>query len=45
MHQEDFEEIKIRLIKPLLHIPDNRGKFQLFSDANKTSVSSALYQI
>ena len=31
MHQEAFEDIKSRLSKsPVLHLPDNTGRFQLF---------------
>ena len=33
VHQEALKEIKARLLKPpVLHLPDNRGRFQLFSD-------------
>ena len=46
MHQEAFEDIKVRLLKPMvLHLPDNKGNFQVFSDTSKTVAGSALYQI
>ena len=33
VHQEAFEDIKARLINPLvLHLPGNKGMFKLFSD-------------
>ena len=36
MHQEAFEEIKTRLLKfPMLYVPDNKGRFQLFLDTSK----------
>ena len=45
-YQQEFEEIKVRLLKPpLLHLPDIRGRFQLFADTSKTAACSALYQI
>ena len=41
-----FEEIKHRLIKlPVLHLPDNKGRFNLYSDASKFTTGSALHQI
>ena len=41
-----FEEIKGRLIKlPVLHLPDNNGRFHLYSDTSKFATGSALYQI
>ena len=41
-----FEEIKYRLIKlPVLHLPDNKGRFHLYSDTSKFATGSALYQI
>ena len=45
--QEDsFEEIKWRLIKPLvLHMPNKTGRFHLYSDTSKFATGSALYQI
>ena len=46
MHQEASEQVKIKLLKlPVLHLPDNRGRFQLFSDTSKTAAGSTLYQI
>ena len=44
--QEAFEEIKQRLIKPpILHMPNNEGRFHLYSDMSKFATGSALYQI
>ena len=41
-----FEEIKSRLQKlPILHLPDNKGWFHLYSDTSKHAMGSALYQI
>ena len=41
-----FEDIKHRLVKlPVLHLPDNKGKFHLYSDTSKFATGSALYQI
>ena len=41
-----FEEIKHRLIKlPLPHLPDNKGRFHLYSDTSTFATGSALYQI
>ena len=41
-----FEEIKHRLVKlPILHLPDNKGRFHLYSDTSKFATGSALYQI
>ena len=41
-----FGEIKHRLIKPpVLHLPDNKGRFHLYSDTSKFPIGSALYQI
>ena len=40
------EGIKCRLVKPqVLHLPENKGRFHLYSDSNKFATSSALYQI
>ena len=40
-----FEEIKHRLIKlPVLHLPDSKGRFHLYSDTSKFTTDSALYQ-
>ena len=42
--QVAFEEIKHRLVKaPVLHLPDNKGRFHLYSDTNKFTTISALY--
>ena len=41
--QDSFEEIKCRLIKPLvLHMPDKTGRFHLYSDTHKFATGSAL---
>ena len=46
MQKDHFKEIKTRSLKPaVLNLPDNRGRFQLFSDTIKTAACSALYQI
>ena len=44
--QKAFEEIKNRLLKPLvLSMPDKRGRFVLYSDTSKHATGSALYQV
>ena len=44
--QTAFEEIKSRLQKPpILHLPDGKGRFYLYSDTSKYATGSALYQI
>ena len=44
--QTAFEEIKSRLQKPpILHQPDGKGRFHLYSDTSKYATGSALYQI
>ena len=44
--QTAFEEIKSRLQKPpILHLPDGKGRFRLYSDTSKYATGSALYQI
>ena len=44
--QHSFEEIKGRLIKPLvLYMPNKTGRFHLYSDTSKFATGSALYQI
>ena len=44
--QTAIEEIKSRLQKPpILHLPDGKGRFQLYSDTSKYATGSALYQI
>ena len=41
-----FEEIKSRLVKlPILHLPDSKGRFHVYSDTSKVATGSALYQI
>ena len=45
-HQDSFEEIKCRLIKPaVLHVPNTTGRFHLYSDNSTFATGSALYQI
>ena len=45
-HQDVFEEIMNRVLKPfILHLPDNIGRYQLFSDTSKTAAGAALYKI
>ena len=44
--QVTFEEIKCRLIKPpVLHLPDSKGRFHLYSDTSGFATERALYQI
>ena len=44
--QTAFEESKSRLQKPpILHLPDGKGRFHLYSDTGKYATGSALYQI
>ena len=44
--QTAFEEIKSRLQKPpILHLPDEKGRFHLYSNTSKYATGSALYQI
>ena len=44
--QTAFEEIRSRLQKPpILHLPDGKGRFNLYSDTSKYATGSALYQI
>ena len=44
--RDGFDEIKHRLVKlPVLHLPDNKGRFHLYSDTSKFATGSALYQI
>ena len=44
--QSTSQEIKSRLQKtPVLHLPDKKGRFQLYSDSSKIATGSALYQI
>ena len=44
--QTAFDEIKSRLQKPpVLHLPDSKGRFHLYSDTSKHAMGSALYQI
>ena len=41
-----FDEIKRRLIRPpVLHLPDIKGRFHLYSNTSKFATGSALYQI
>ena len=44
--QKAFDEIKCRLQKPpVLHLPDGKGRFYLYSDTHEHAMGSALYQI
>ena len=44
--QQAFDEIKHRLQRlPVLHLPNRHRRFQLYSDTNKFTTRSALYQI
>ena len=44
--QTTFNEIKSRLQKPpVLHLPDSKERFHLYSDTSKYAMGSALYQI
>ena len=41
-----FEEIKHRLIKPpVLHLPDSKRRYHLYSDMSKFATGSAIYYI
>ena len=45
-HQDSFQEIKRRLIKPpVLHMPNKTGRFHLYSDTSKFVTGSILYQM
>ena len=44
--QAAFDEIKSRLQKtPVLHLPDGKGRFHIYSDTSKHVIGNALYQI
>ena len=44
--QTTFDKLKSRLQKqPVLHLPDGKGRFHLYSDTSKYAMDSALYQI
>ena len=44
--QSAVDEIKSRLQKPpVLHSPDSKRRFHLYSDTSKYAMGSALYQI
>ena len=44
--QSAFEEINHRLVKlPMLHLPDSKRRFHLYSDTSKFATGSVLYQI
>ena len=44
--QAAFAEIKSRLQKPpVLHLPDKKGRFLLYSNTGKIATGSALYHI
>ena len=43
--QSAFEVIKHRFVKvPVLHLPDNKGRFYLYSDTSKFATAGPLYQ-
>ena len=45
-HQDSFEKIKHRLVKPpVLQMPNKTGRFHLYSDTSKFANGSTLYQI
>ena len=45
-HQIAFKEIKNRLVKPpVLHLPESKGRFHLYSYTSKFDMGCALYQI
>ena len=42
--QITFNQIKNRFIKPpVLHLPDNKGRFHFYSENSKFAIGSALY--
>ena len=44
--QSAFQEIKADYNpSPVLHLPDKKGRFKLYSDTSKIATGSALYQI
>ena len=44
--QSAFDKIKNRLLKPpVLHLPESKGRFHLYSDTSKYAMGSALCQI
>ena len=43
--QITFEKMKSRLHPPVLHLPDKKGRFHLYSDTSKIATGSALYQV
>ena len=44
--QQALDKIKRRLVKlPVLHLPDNKGRFHLYSNTSKFATGSALYKI
>ena len=44
--QTAFEEIKNKLHKPpVLHLPDKKGRFHLYSDTSKFATGSVFYQV
>ena len=44
--QTAFDEIKSRLQKPpVLHLPDSKGRFHLYSDTSKYAMGSASYRM
>ena len=46
LHQQAFDTIKELLAKPpVLNLPDNTGRYTLYSDTSKTHAGSALWQM
>ena len=46
LHQKAFDTIKELLAKPsVLNLPDNTGRYTLYSDTSKTHAGSALWQM
>ena len=44
--QNVFDEIKRKLQKPpILQLPDNKGRFHIYSDTSKFAIGSASYQL
>ena len=44
--KQAFNKIKRRLLKlPVLHLPENKGRFHLYSNTSKFATGSSLYQI
>jgi hypothetical protein len=45
-HEKAFQEIKTHLVNyPILHLPNNTGRFMLYTDTSRTHAGSALWQM